>query len=297
MAQLTTMRITACLISVLISARLLAQPVLDIARFNYSYSPEGGIGKKENPLHSQFFNINVTLPIELRKGGDAFIINPFFEHNQGEVSGNDFHVVSQGLFVGFRKKDLFPQWDLLTSFIVRRNKEAEKDVEDDWQYGGALLATWNKDQFTSIKLGAYYNKEFFGNFFVPLIGIDWQINSRDNLFGVLPGSLWFEHKVSQKFFYGGAFRALTNSYRLQTIDPCFSGDCSGKNYLRIDDNQLGAFADWYVAKRIVLSGETGYTILRRYRYGFKGDDIHLKTDYKSDNFYFRASLSYRLRFR
>jgi hypothetical protein len=291
------MRIITFLVSVLICARVSAQPVLDIARFNYSYSPESGLGEKENPLHSQFFNMNVTLPIELKKGGDAFIINPFFEHNQGEVSGNDFHVVSKGLFVGFRKKDLFPQWDLLTSFIVRRNKEAEKDVEDDWQYGGALLATWRKDEFTSIKLGAYYNKEFFGNFFVPLIGIDWQINSRNNLFGVLPGSLWFEHKVSQKVFYGGTFRALTNSYRLQTIDPCASGDCSGKNYLRIDDNQLGVFADWYPAKRIVVTGETGYTILRRYRYGFKGDDVHLQTDYKNDNFYFRASLSYRLRFR
>ena len=291
------MRITACLISVLVSTVLSAQPYIDIARFNYSYSPESGLGKKENPLSSQFFNINVTLPIELKKGGDAFIINPFFEHNQGEVSANDFHVVSQGLFVGFLKKDLVPNWNLLTSFIVRRNKEAEKDVQDDWQYGGALLATWKKDQSTSIKLGVYYNKEFFGNFFVPLIGIDWQINPRDVLFGVLPGSLWFEHKVNQNFFYGGTFRALTNSYRLQTIDPCASGDCSGKNYLRIDDNQLGMFADWYLAKRIVVTGETGYTILRRYRYGFKGDEVHLKTDYKNDNFYFRASLSYRLRLR
>ena len=194
------MRRTACLASVLVSTMLSAQPYIDIARFNYSYSPESGLGEKENPLHSQFFNINVTLPIELKKDGDAFIINPFFEHNQGHVSTNDFHVVSQGLFVGFLKKDLFPDWNVLTSFIVRRNKEAEEDVQDEWQYGGALLATWNKDVFTSIKLGVYYNKEFFGNFFVPLIGIDWQINSRNNLFGVLPGSLWFQHKVSQKFF-------------------------------------------------------------------------------------------------
>src|SRR5438874_792713 len=139
------MRITACLISVLVSTVLSAQPYIDIARFNYSYSPESGLGKKENPLSSQFFNINVTLPITI--------------------------------------------------------------------------------------------KSFSENFFVPLIGIDWQINPRDVLFGVLPGSLWFEHKVNQNFFYGGTFRALTNSYRLQTIDPCASGDCSGKNYLRIDDNQ------------------------------------------------------------
>jgi Domain of unknown function (DUF6268) len=280
-----------------ISSGLYAQPYLDIARFLYGYSPEKGLGQKTNPLKSSYFTINATVPIELRKGGDAFILNPFFEHNEGTVSTKDFHVVSQGVFIGFLKKDIIQNWNLLSSFIVRRNKEAEKDVEDDWQFGGALLATWENNQFVSLKLGVYYNKEFFGNFFIPLLGIDWKIDNKNNLFGVLPGSMIFEHKVSEKFYYGSAFRALTNSYRLQTIDPCFSGDCTAKKYLRIDDNQLGIFGDVYLAKKIVLTGEAGYTILRRYRYGFKGKTIHLQTDYKNDNFYFRASLAYRLRFR
>ena len=286
-----------CSIALLFSTATAAQPYLDIARFNYSYSPESGLGEKENPLTSRFFNINVTVPLELKKGGDAFIINPFFEHNQGEVSTNDFHVVSQGLFIGFLKKNLVPKWNLLSAFTLRRNKEAEKDVQDDWQYGGVILATWNKSQSAALKFGLYYNSEFFGNYFMPLVGIDWQINNKNNLFGVLPGSMWFEHRVSKRFFYGAAFRALTNSYRLETIDPCTAGDCSGKNYLRVDDNQLGLFADTYLTKRIVVTGEAGYTILRRYRYGFKGDNIHFKTDYKNDNFYFRTSLSYRLRLR
>jgi hypothetical protein len=80
--------------------------------------------------------------------------------------------VSHGVFVGFLKKDIVENWNLLASFIVRRNKEAEKDVEDDWQYGGALLATWKKNPSVSFKLGMYYNKEFFGDFFIPLLGID-----------------------------------------------------------------------------------------------------------------------------
>ncbi len=280
-----------------ISSLLGAQPYLDIARFNYSYSPESGLGEKANSLKSHFFNISLTLPIELQKDGDAFIVNPFFDHNQGGVSGKNFHVVSQGLFLGFLKKDLFKNWNFLTSFILRRNKQAGKKLEDDWQYGGIILTTWRRNQFASLKFGVYYNKEFFGNYFMPLVGIDWKINSKNNLFGVLPGSMVFEHKVSQKFYYGSLFRALTNSYRLQTIDPCFSGDCSAKNYLRIDDNQSGIFADAYLSKKIVLTAETGYTILRKYRFGFKGKNIHLHTDYKNDNFYFRTTLAYRLRFR
>jgi len=280
-----------------IHAIVFAQPYLDIVKLNYSYSPKQGINEKTSPVRSNFFTADVTFPIELKKDGDAFIINPFFTNNAGEVSTTDFHVISGGLFLGFLKKDIFKNWNLLSSFIVRQNKEAEVKSDDNWQYGAVILTTWKKSQDLSFKFGLYYNKEFFGNYFMPLIGLDWEIDSKNNLFGVLPGNMIFEHKVTSKFYYGFAFRALTNSYREETIDPCFSGDCSARNYLRIDDNPLGIYADTYLSKKIVFSAEAGYTILRRYRYGFKGENFHFKTDYKNDNFYFKASLAYRLRLR
>lgn len=267
-----------------------AQPYIDILKVNYSYSPIKGLNEKSSPLQSNFFTADVTLPIELEKGGDAIIINPFFTNNVGEVSAKDFHVISQALFIGFLKKDIFPNWNLLSSFIVRRNRQVDINSNNDWQYGGMILATWKKNQDVSIKFGLYYNKEFFGNYFMPLVGLDWKVDSKNNLFGVLPGFMIFEHKVNQRFYYGFAFRALTNSYLEETLVP-------GKNYLRIDDNPLGIFADTYLSKKIVLSAEAGYTILRRYRYGFKDGNVHTKTDYKNDNFYFKASLAYRLRLR
>jgi len=272
---------------------LYAQPYLDIVKLNYNYSPLKGLNEKPSPLRSNFFTADVTVPIELKRGGDAFIINPFFTNNTGEVSTNDFHVTSKALLVGFLKKDIFPGWNLLSSFIARRNTETGIKSKDDWQYGGVILATWKKNQDVSFKFGLYYNKEFFGNYFIPLVGLDWRIDAKNNLFGVLPGYMTFEHRVTSRFYYGVAFRALTNSYREEAVDPL----PGGYNYLRIDDNPLGIYADTYLSKKIVLSAEAGYTILRRYRYGFKDENVHTKTDYKNDNFYFKASLAYRLRFR
>ena len=277
----------------LIKVVLYSQPYLDLVKLNYTYSPLKGVNDKKSPLQSNFFTADVTLPIELKKGGDAIIINPFFTNNTGEVSTTDFHVTSKALLVGFLKKDIFPNWNLLSSFIVRRNTEVDIETDDNWQYGGVILATWKKNEDVSFKFGMYYNKEFFGNYFMALVGLDWKIDSKNNLFGVLPGYMIFEHKVASKFYYGFAFHAFTNSYREQIIDP-LSG---GSNYLRIDDNPLGIYADTYLSKKIVLSAEAGYTILRRYRYGYKYDDIHFKTDYKNDNFYVKASLAYRLRLR
>ena len=55
-----------------------------------------------------------------------------------------------------------------------------------------------KNQYVSFKFGLYYNKEFFGNYFMPLIGLDWKIDAKNNLFGVLPGYMIFEHRVTSK---------------------------------------------------------------------------------------------------
>jgi hypothetical protein len=278
-----------------ISSLLFAQPYLNLAKVSYSYTPRSR--EKTNSIRSDLYSLNITIPIELKKDGDAFIVNPFFDHNKGNVSTRRFGVISQGNLLGFLKKDIFKNWSLLSSFILRRNKQESEKVDDPWQYGEVILATWKRNRFASLKFGVYYNKEFFGNYFMPLVGIDWKINENNNLFGVLPGNMAFEHKVTKNFYYGFLFTALTNSYRLQTIDPCFSGDCSARNYLRVDDNQLGAFADIYLAKKIVFTAEAGCTILRKYRFGLKGQNIHLRTDYKNDNFYLRTSLAYRLRFR
>lgn len=291
------MRKSILSICLFISSATFAQPYIDLVKISYVNAPEKGLNKKENPLHSDFYNINLTAPIELQKKGDAIVINPFFEHNEGKIADRKFHVVGQGASIGFLNKLKETKWSLYTAFILRRNKEAEKKPDDVWQYGGVVLATIEKNKELSFKFGLYYNKEFFGNYFMPLAGIDWTINDKNNLFGVLPGNMTFEHKVNRSFYLGGIFRALTSSYRLVTIDPCFSGDCSAKNYLRINDNQLGAFADVYLSKKLAITSEIGYTAFRLYRFGFKGKIANIKNDYKNDNYYIRLSTSYKLRFR
>lgn len=280
----------------LVDEKIAAQPYIDLGKIYYGYTPKRGLNKKDKPISSGYFNININAPIELQKDGDAILINPFIEWNSGTVSGNDFSVVTEGVSAGFLEKIKGSGWSVFTAIILRRNKEIKKDLNDDWQYGCAILASYKKNTAVTFNLGLYYNKEFFGNFFMPLVGIDWKINSKNNLFGVLPGNLVFEHSVNRSFYYGSVFRAITGSYRLSVLNPpCDTDDCSGESYLRIDDNQLGLFSDVYLAKNIVLTGEAGYTILRNYRYGFKGDDLHIKTNNKSDNYYFRISLSYRIR--
>ena len=108
----------------------------------------------------------------------------------------------------------------------------------------------------------------------------------------------YEHRVSKRFYFEPAFRSFTNSYRLHQTQLC-TGDCDAKRFIRIDENQLAFFADYYFSKRIVLNIEAGHSIFRKIREGAKGGKT---AGYKivlteKDNFYGRVMLAYRMRFR
>ena len=167
---------------------------------------------------------------------------------------------------------------------ILRMDDAYINHESEWQFGGAFLASRQVNEDLVYKLGMYANGDFFGLFVVPLVGIDWRINEKSNLFGVLPASLTYEYKFARAWYTGVVFRTFTNSY----YD-------SGPNYIRIDENELGAFIDFYPSKRILLNGELGHSILRKIRSG-TWHNVHDSWN-ADNNLYFKLAIAYRFRFR
>jgi hypothetical protein len=152
---------------------------------------------------------------------------------------------------------------------------------ENWQMGGAILNTIRIRQHLKIKLGIYYNREFFSDFFIPLAGVEWRINDRTNLFGTLPNSLKFEYRISKRLYAGLIFKSITNSYREE----------ADHGYYKIEDNHLGLYADFYLPGKFVFMIEAGNTILREFK-------NRSNTDYSSfseDSFLFKTGLYYRIR--
>ena len=133
------------------------------------------------------------------------------------------------------------------------------------------------------RAGVYVNNEFFGLYVVPLIGTDWRIDDKNYLFGVLPGRLTLEHQWSDHFYSGVTFRAITNSYRL-----------SNGQYLRLDDNQLSLFMDYYLSKHICVTLEPGYGLLRKLRLGTDKKEYDQEVEW-GDGPFIKLSASYRIR--
>lgn len=270
---------------------LYAQPLLDLAQVTYWSSP----GENSEPKKFNMMRAHVTLPFINKKDSSAFVINPIWEERWIQATDTNRNVNLRGMITWFTyTRNLGKKWALMVTAIPRWNGEPSVQFSQGFQLGGAFLLTRKFRPGLHVKAGLYYNKELFGNFFLPLFGIDWQINKKMNLYGILPGNLTFEYKVRDRFAWGGAFRTFTSSYRI------LEGSLTGyDDFVRINDIQLGVFGDWYLTKNIVLNLEGGHTIVREISSSLEGqsgiNNLHMLGD--KDNFYIKASLQYRLRFR
>lgn len=263
-----------------------AQPYLDLVNIHYLNSPDqSAISQKKNATCLRNFSVQTTVPFQFRNKTDAVIASPSFEMWSTEVNNinEDFtNQYSIALPVTYLKTLGNPDWSILVTMIARRNGY-EVGLKNDWQVGGAVITQFKANENLRYKLGVYANGEFFGLFVMPLLGIDWQINNRTNLFGILPGSLTLEHKLKKNLFTGASFRAITSSYRTRG------------GYWRLNENRLGVFLDYYVSKRIVMNLEGGHSIFRKLTTGNKSN---VSIDWKAkDNLYVKLSLAYRMRFR
>ncbi len=270
-------------ISWIVVVNAFAQPFVDPLNVRFTRAFHNSKGKGGTPFSHIY--VGSDLPLKLNKGS-YIVLSPFFENWNLDSAGNKtyFPPVS-GL--GMAVSVLFPldknRWSITTGLIPRINSEGV-NMHNSFQIGGLLLAIYKQHEHLKYKFGVYMNNEFFGIFVVPLLGIDWHINSHNNLFGVLPGRLTWEHRLNHHFYGGATFRALTNSYRLN----------NGK-FLRLDDNQLSVYLDCYASKHIAFTTEAGYGILRKIRTGNDNYKNYLTETNWGDGFFIKIGASYRVR--
>ena len=260
---------------------LCAQPYVDPIQVRYMNA-----FRSNNTPATPFTHLWAGSDLPIRLKGDAFLLlSPFYE--QWSIDSADteeiyptVHSIALpvGLIMPFRDS----KWSVTIVPIVRWNGE-QLFAANTFQYGGVAFASFARKPDQKFRFGVYANAEFFGLFVIPLLGCDWRIDSRNYLFGILPGRLTFEHEWSKKFYGGVTFRAPTSSYRL-----------SDGSFIRLDDNQLSVFVDYYLAKHICLTLEPGYGVIRRIRTGVDTKEYLTRGNW-GDGLFLKLSASYRLR--
>ena len=243
------MRTSNLVLSIVLSIPATAQPLIDLFTANGLASE--GLERTE---------VSATLPLKLDTVGRLLVLDPYWvqwrtatdgELYEPHLPGDRMEAMQGAGGAITYVTPLGARWKMALAAIGRYHW-LEEQRRGDVQPGGALIASRTFSPSLVLRTGIYANHDAFGLFVMPLFGIDWRINARHNLYGVLPGSLTYEHKLRARFHWGASFRAYTTSFGVRDGD-----------YRRINENPFGIYGDLYVTKSIVLRAEGGWCFLRR----------------------------------
>lgn len=214
--------------------------------------------------------VNMLAPI-VRENGDVFLVRGSFERLQFQQDAWSSDVWSLAIPVGYqwtsRKKSSL-KWTALVIPKWAAGHHRTFDQRDAWQYGLYSLATWTQRPELKFKLGLYVNQEFFGTFVVPLVGMDWKVSDRLQIFGTLPNNMKVLYQVRpNKIQAAMVFKSLTRSFRIE--HPDF--------YLRFNEVETKALIE-LMAGKSVFQLEGGY-VFGKYPQLFGHDDDLLGAPY------------------
>ncbi len=283
-----------------------AQPFVDIINTSFqslktTYQNDSVL--KKNRTDNIY--LNLTVPIKL----DSFntVIVRFYgeqltsqvtEYDPSWYSNTSEGVVKSALLpIGFQHETKSHKWKFLALAMPKISGQFNPVSDKEFQMGGYGMATWVKNNHFKVKFGLFYNREFFGNFFIPVFGVDWVISPRLQIYGTLPNNFRLEYACVDKFLYAGlGFKSYTRSYHIYSESPLDTAHY----YVRHNEMQVKAFVDLYIKKKFVLFGEFGRTIGYSPTLYFSGtkDKVPSPGVYSGlkDAFFFNVGLAYRIRF-
>jgi hypothetical protein len=126
-----------------------------------------------------------------------------------------------------------------------------------WQLGAiALFEHRNHDRLLT-RYGVLYNQELFGPLLVPLFYLDWQLNDRWSITGLVPINLKVSYKVNESLTAGFSHFGFITTYRLGQEE--FKTDYIERNSI---DEAL--FARWNTHGNFFIETRIGYSLSRVY---------------------------------
>jgi len=232
-----------------------AQPYTEIASFTYQHFSSNYKNNADLKSQTDNYQLNLFYPKQFKNGNTFLLrINAELLNSSINLEGNNcFNVSSIAMPIGFQWVSKSKKWKTVVMGIPKLASNFENTLTArDFQYGGLLLENYEVNENLKLKFGLYYNREAFGNFFVPLLGVDWKATDRVYLYGILPSNYKIEfNAVKNKLYTGFDFKWNNRSFNLSDSNP--------NNYMRFDEILLKGFAEWFVYKNILLSTQVGYS--------------------------------------
>jgi hypothetical protein len=142
-------------------------------------------------------------------------------------------------------------------FVPRFMSDFVAPTPKSWQFGAAALFEKRYSQKLTLRYGALFNQELSGPHITPIVDINWQLNNRWSIVGMLPISLKANYKVSERFSAGFSHFGLVTTYCLTA--PEYLGDYMERTSIDLTlFGRLQLYGNWH------LEGRFGYAVGRNY---------------------------------
>ena len=261
------------------------QAYVDIASIRKAYSPEFGLGSTQSQKNNtEYLFTGINIPLQFKKLNMVVTVSPYYENwHINSYDSLNFNLKGLGFPITINKQ-FNEKWGFGTTLFFRKNTD---DLGTNYSTQIGVLATVNYvvNERLKIKPGLYYNKEFWGNFFLPIVGIEYYPNENLKIWGNIPATLFVEKKIRKNWYLSFLVRGVNNSYTL-----------TEKEYLYINETQVGLVSDWYMFKNFVVALEAGHSLFRNIRTGEMNlDRAYILQENMRNNVYFRVNTSYRIR--
>jgi len=227
-----------------------AQPYLSVAGLTGWSIPGQNVGQP----NESYFLLNANVPLSFGNG-NLILFSPFSDLRtiSGYDNAENLKLDGNGIFTSYVRYNSDSSKNFIGGLVVHNYSDGYNFSDNTYQIGGTILYSLKLNKKLTIKPGLYYNSEFFSDFFLPILGLDWRPYSNLKVFGILPRLLVVEQKISASWYTGIRFRAFITSYRLEENE---------KAYVKLQDRQLTMFIEKYFFNNIVISLQGGVSIDR-----------------------------------
>ncbi|MCX6256764.1 MAG: DUF6268 family outer membrane beta-barrel protein, partial [Bacteroidia bacterium] len=286
--------------TVLCFQSLMAQDSFDLSEIRSNSSFGSTVKNSDLKITFSDLDFKFTLPVKINDQSILlFNISParniFYINNSTNFNHSYYEPLAQnGIWTlnfnpGYLRK-FNDHFQALFLFTMGIKSDLETTDGKTLRYGGAVLFTKKySDQF-KLKYGLYFNQEYFGPYFVPLLGFDWRLSDKWWLYGLLPGDATLDYKTGQHSSAGLTFQA-------ESTTMLFKGPASYRNvgdfnssqtaipiepqyhstlYLEKLSQELYLYYETKLVSNIFLNIKAGRSFFRTYRIFYAQDKLDVK---------------------
>lgn len=126
-----------------------------------------------------------------------------------------------------------------------------------WQLGAIALYEHRAHERLMMRYGTMYNGELFGPLLVPLVYLEWTINDRWNITGLMPINLKVNYTLTERLITGFSHFGFITTYRLGQEE-------FKTNYIERNSIDETVFVRWKMMGNLHLETRMGYSLSRVY---------------------------------